>query len=553
MFDDDERSASAGSRGVLVISGGGSTAVATEDLSSRSAMLRHLGDEAERWRTELRRTSTPDDLPAPLWREGEPSAALVGLGFAVDEIASEARVLAAALEQAGEQYGATERFLERLLGTSGSFTAWIVGFLGARMLPAIVGAAVGLTGSIGIPALLALAIARGPRAFSVAGTGRTLDDWVQRNRALFCNPVTSALIRGFVSSVDDLVAGVAGVPWPITAALGDDGLGIVSLDTSAAGLLVISRPLGLLRETPVTMRRVTASGDPHRPGAAAGTPGRTPGLEGVSTDADGRVASTLGTEGIAIAPPAGIRDLVERIPPPRDDLPQVRIERYGPVEDPRWLVYIGGTVDWGVAGVGNPWDLRSNVEAMAGPARPPENEVPGASAEASTSGAGSYRGVVAAMAAAGVAPGDSVVPIGHSQGGILAARLAADGAYRSEAVLTIGAPVEQIELPRGLTALQLAHTDDPVPSLGGIAGAGSATGAAAEAGSERVIVRREYFAGRAVSGEGLVPSHAISAYAETAALADESDDPMLTRFRAVMASCVGDEQGVVTWWLGVRR
>ena len=62
----------------------------------------------------------------------------------------------------------------------------------------------------------------------------------------------------------------------------------------------------------------------------------------------------------------------------------MRIERYGDAEHPRWVVYIGGTVDWSPTASTEPWDMTSNVAAVA------DQE------------AGSYRAVLQALQAAGV-------------------------------------------------------------------------------------------------------------------------------------------------------
>lgn len=80
-------------------------------------------------------------------------------------------------------------------------------------------------------------------------------------------------------------------------------------------------------------------------------------------------------------------------------------------------------------------------------------------------------GVGEALAAAGAHPGDAVIPLGYSQGGIHAARIAADPrvaeTYDVQAVLTVGSPTAEIELDPGIEALHLEHDQDVVTGLDG--------------------------------------------------------------------------------------
>jgi pimeloyl-ACP methyl ester carboxylesterase len=80
-------------------------------------------------------------------------------------------------------------------------------------------------------------------------------------------------------------------------------------------------------------------------------------------------------------------------------------------------------------------------------------------------------GVVQAMRALGVRKGEPVLLVGHSQGGLIAAALAADPAVRREFtvshVLTSGAPVASIPVPAEVQVLSIEHSDDLVPRLDG--------------------------------------------------------------------------------------
>ncbi len=78
-----------------------------------------------------------------------------------------------------------------------------------------------------------------------------------------------------------------------------------------------------------------------------------------------------------------------------------------------------------------------------------------------------------ALAMAPTAPGDPVVFVGHSQGGIAAAELAADPAIRTRfdvaGVVTVGSPIGQVEIPGEVPVISLENVDDVVPGLDGLA------------------------------------------------------------------------------------
>jgi hypothetical protein len=81
------------------------------------------------------------------------------------------------------------------------------------------------------------------------------------------------------------------------------------------------------------------------------------------------------------------------------------------------------------------------------------------------------RGIGDALRAAGAQPGDAVVPMGYSQGGIHAARIAADprlaGTYEMEGLVTVGSPTGEISLAPDVEALHLEHDQDVVTGLDG--------------------------------------------------------------------------------------
>ena len=120
-------------------------------------------------------------------------------------------------------------------------------------------------------------------------------------------------------------------------------------------------------------------------------------------------------------------------------------------------------------------------------------------------------GILAAMAQAGVRPGQPVLLVGHSQGGMQAVALASHGTpYDVTDVVTVGSPTAQIRhYPAGVQVLSLEHVGDTVPELDG---APSSTDAA------QVTVRFED------GTEGLVQNHSYAHYLDGAAAVDASSD-----------------------------
>lgn len=138
---------------------------------------------------------------------------------------------------------------------------------------------------------------------------------------------------------------------------------------------------------------------------------------------------------------------VSRIP---DTEVPIRIERY-PDGQGQWRseVYLAGTHEWSIGGTEEPFDMESNIAVVAG--------IPAASLVS----------VHKAMAQAGVKPGERVTFTGHSQGGIIAARLAESGRYRTTGLLVVGSPTGTLSVKGDYPAIALRHSDDVVPRLGG--------------------------------------------------------------------------------------
>lgn len=224
--------------------------------------------------------------------------------------------------------------------------------------------------------------------------------------------VTSPEFVRFVSlvatSVDDAVLGGIGVPrWLVALPgfdIGNDG----GVAAGAVALGVLGGTLGMFRETPVAVDRVST-----KPLDAA---------------------------------PSGVRDRLDRIP----EVNQVRIEKYeADGMPPRYTVYVGPTETFSPYANREPFDFTSNTYGVAGLQ------------------AGSLRAVELAMADAGIQSGDEVVLTGFSQGGLVATMVAASGDWNVVGLETHGAPAGNIPLPEGIAGMAIRNSDDLVPALAG--------------------------------------------------------------------------------------
>lgn len=154
-----------------------------------------------------------------------------------------------------------------------------------------------------------------------------------------------------------------------------------------------------------------------------------------------------GGGGVSVHQATSVEERILRIP--TNGVP-IRIERYsqpdGRIETE---VFISGTQSWGLGESAEPFDVQSNVALVAGLS------------------ASSLIAVELALKRSGVRPGDPVAFVGHSQGGIIAARLAESGRYTTTGLITAGAPLGSTPVTGSYKALVLSHSDDVVPGLAG--------------------------------------------------------------------------------------
>jgi hypothetical protein len=125
----------------------------------------------------------------------------------------------------------------------------------------------------------------------------------------------------------------------------------------------------------------------------------------------------------------------------------------GPDGVERFVVQLPGTESWALTPASTDRDLSTNLHTMAG-------------------GSTVYmRGIEVAMARAGIPPGAPVMLVGHSLGGMTAAALAADPAFRNRfnvtQVVTAGAPIARFKVPAGVQVLAVENRNDVVPTLDG--------------------------------------------------------------------------------------
>ena len=382
---------------LLLVQAPGSSVVVSDEILAYSA---ELGGMAK----ELREVAAAvGSLLRAAWMPlgGRPCIEqLQAAQHRIGEAATSTAELAQAVDQAVDEYGRAEANDQRRQQLLAASLASFSGASAWMLVIALLGAAPSLLFAAGFWAVVGQLTGTDPLG---AIRRRLLDD----QRELTDPRVVRAVELG-AGSLDELGLSMAGVPAPLAFLLGDEGLGIFGVNTTAAGVMVAGGTVGLLRETPVRI--------------------------------DSARVTTGGT------PPSGAAERFERIP----ESDQVRIERYAaPGEPPVWLVYVGPTETFSPVATDEPWDLTSNIAGVAG--------LP----------AGSIRATELAMAQAGIQPGDDVQFMGYSQGGLVAARLAGAGIWNVDGLETFAAPTGSVQLPPDIPGIVVRHTDDLVTATGG--------------------------------------------------------------------------------------
>lgn len=245
-------------------------------------------------------------------------------------------------------------------------------------------------------------------------------------------------------------------------------------------------------------------------------------LEGVRSAVEVTALRRSAHTGADVDAPRGVADLVGRIPSDGDA--RVRVETYTLPDGGRThAVYVTGTRP---EGVGDAWNMHSNVELYAG--RP------------STS----YDAVLAALADVGVAPDEPLHLIGHSQGVLVTSRLVSEGAYTVASHVSVGGPVEVAAGPRTLQ-VTLRHRDDPIVQL-------ADTGLPHPTGAPGSLVASRTVHPAAGLQDGLFGAHHLDTYVDTARMLDASTDPRVDALETVFAG-LGAATAVSTVVYGATR
>lgn len=317
-------------------------------------------------------------------------------------------------------------------------------------------------GPLAIPTALVLPWAVRDLAEDAVDTGPNGVTMSPAVTAALADPAVIDALRRAVSSADEAILGFGGYPALLQAVLA--GMGITGVSSTAFLLGYYASFAGMLSETPVTVAR---------------------------------------TETRTATATAGYEARIEKIPQVGEPgAPQIRIdtiERAG--QAPRYELYIGGTADFSPIARDDAFDLTSGVAGVSG--------MP----------AGSLRAVQLAMADAGISADSEVTFTGHSQGGLLAAMLAASGDYNTRGVVTIGAPAGNVILPAGIPAVIIENIEDFVPALGGV-----------QNNTDALYVRNNVFTDGAPLPEVSAPGHRIEAYLSTAAAMDDAGSARVNQF-----------------------
>lgn len=184
---------------------------------------------------------------------------------------------------------------------------------------------------------------------------------------------------------------------------------------------------------------------------------------------------------------------------------------------PSWTVVLRGTQEVRVGAV-NPKDMTANFATVAG-----------AHSEEQAA-------VKLALADLGAQPADAVEFVGHSQGGLTAAALAADpqvqSQYRVASVVTAGSPVGNLAVPETTPMLAFENSADFIPGLEGKFNAAS---------QNHVTV---YGAGTA--GSSFFAPHSLGGYVADAQEAQRRSEPALLRWNVQREQRLGLSESTVT-------
>lgn len=436
--------------GQLLVTPVGSVVVSTDALLQSADRLSALDAALG---VDIRRILMADAI------EGAPIPPLVGPLEYAREMCLQAHD---AFGLMATNYTGAEALIERLQRDAAALIAAVAGTVLLGQLARMVLFAPGV--------LLAGALA-GWAAIPDGPDGRlgTVRDFMMDHPELITSREFARFVSLVATSVDDATWGFLGVPGlALHPGLepGDEGVVVGATTVVSLGAL-----LGMFRETPVAVDRVSTS--------------------------------TLGSA------PGGVRERLDRIP----EVDQVSIEKYeADGMPPRYVVYVGPTETFSPFAEGEPFDLTSNTQGVAGLS------------------AGSLRAVELAMADAGISASDEVVLTGFSQGGLIATMVVASGDWNVVGLETHGAPAGNIPLPEGIVGLAIRNSDDFVPALAG-----------PQLDHHLVQVEREAFRdGTGVPDTKAAPAHQRSGYERTATAVDDAGSSVVREQIAAVDAFAAD-------------
>jgi hypothetical protein len=182
--------------------------------------------------------------------------------------------------------------------------------------------------------------------------------------------------------------------------------------------------------------------------------------------------------------------------------PTIVIERYADGKRNLFMVYLPGMRSKNPFNIAEPFNVAASVHELA-----------------DSEHAACQLAARDALQNAGVGKGDSVVFAGYSQGGLVAAELAAAGKHNVVGIITVGAPVGHVTIPDSIPVMSLEHANDVVPAI---------------AGKLNPLTENWVTVGREVEvkfGQTALVAHELPSYQKTAEMIDESSSIGVARIR----------------------
>jgi hypothetical protein len=307
--------------------------------------------------------------------------------------------------------------------------------------------------------------------------------------------------------LDWVTSAVAKHPWLLNVLPNQvrAALPVVLLAGSAAATLVDGKAARLIARETLNMWPALAAGQKSSgQDSVAAANMAAVGLGFVSRGGRaGAEVETVGALGMRAAPNS-IGAIAERVAATHvAEKPTVVIERYSDGERSFFVAYLPGMRSLEVGAGIEPFDLAASVQQLADP-----------------EAAGSQAAVEEALRAAGVKPTDELVVAGYSQGGMVAGALASGtGGFNVSAIVTLGAPIAQLELPADTAVMAIEHSNDVIPAL---------------SGAINPLTENWVTVGREIDlnfGQSALTAHELDAYVETSKLIDQDDSVGVTRIR----------------------